>query len=88
MGIQPVASNRKGKPKRRRQHDSAWHWKRVDNKEAAQTGIDPRQTGQQMPGRSRPTSGDWAVAKVCDVYLDDLHQTAISDVRCADAPFG
>lgn len=98
-----MARNRKGKPKRRQQHGSAWHWKQtdcwyytppgtrqrvplldehgqrirgVDNKEAAQLALARVKLANEMPGPSRSTSGDWTVAKVCDVYLNDLHQTA------------
>ena len=51
----------------------------LDNREAARDALARIRLANEL---SRPTptnSGEWTVARVCEVYLADLHQTATQD---------
>jgi len=50
-----------------------------DNKETARLALARMQLTEELNPTSQPTSNEWTVAKVCDVYLDDLHRTANPD---------
>jgi integrase len=47
-----------------------------DNKEAARKALARVKLADELSPRAQPTSGEWTVARVCDVYLVDLHRTA------------
>ena len=50
-----------------------------ESKEAARLALARIQLSEELNPVSQPTSGDWTVAKVCDIYLDDLHRSANQD---------
>jgi hypothetical protein len=50
-----------------------------ENKEAARLALARLKLRGELGDRPVPVSGDWTVARVCDVYLNDLHQTANSE---------
>ena len=46
------------------------------NKEAARIALARIKVADELIAPSPPTSDDWTVARVCDLYLADLHRTA------------
>ena len=47
-----------------------------ENKEAAQLALARIKVVTELSTPAPPVADEWTVARVCDVYLADLHQTA------------
>jgi hypothetical protein len=47
-----------------------------ENKETARIALARIKVADELIAQSQQASGDWTVARVCDVYLADLHSTA------------
>jgi site-specific recombinase XerD len=50
-----------------------------ENKETARLALARIQLSEELNLHSPTPSDDWTVAKVCDIYLDDLHRSANPD---------
>jgi len=48
----------------------------LENKEAARLALARVKLADELSSPVQSTSSEWTVAKVCDVYLDDLHRSA------------